>query len=196
MDCDIRRWGSFVALLRDLEVLRDLDPDKLPPHEEGWLLLPCSDGHRFRDMFNFHLEKCGHGPCHHPLTSLGGALVLGKSSPLAVTKRGYRADEVLLDTIEESLELKGLRNMAAYTHFPCSAAGSVNLSPRQQFDLFESAIDRLHRRFRQTRVVAFCHVHYLANKYRTYFANTELYSELKFAGCLDIEVALLTNSTQ
>ena len=183
---DSQVWGPFVAQLRDLAVLRDLDPDQLPPHEEGWLLLPCSDGHRFRDMWNYHLEKCGRGPCHHPLSYLGGALALGDPlSPLAITKRGFRADEVLLDAIGDSLEFKHLRNIAAYTHFPCSAAGAAKLSPREQFDLFEKASIRLHKQFSQTRVVAFCHVHYPDNRFRTYFADIKLYGELRSTGRLD-----------
>lgn len=182
-------WCPFIELLRDLEVLRGLDPDQLPQHEEGWLLLPCSDGHRFRDLWNFHLEKCGRGSCHHPLAELGGTLVLGHGSPLAKTRRGFHVDEVLIDKIEDSLSFKNLRNVAAYTHFPCSAADAFSLSPWQQLDLFASAVRRLHREFPHTHVVPFCHVHYPDNyhqnkEFRTYFVDLELYEELRSAGGL------------
>ena len=179
MGAENQNWIPFVATLEKSAVLRVIDPERLPKHEEGWLVIPCADGHRFRNLWEYHLRKCGHGPCHHPLTELGGALVLGDKSPLANSKRGFSVDEPLIDKIEASLEFKGLRNIAAYTHFPCSAANAVNLSAEEQFELFASAVERLRSRFENAYTLGFCHLHYPDDRFKTFFADIRLYRSVQ-----------------
>lgn len=188
---DVGGWREFVAELKSKDVLRWIDRDRLPKHEEGWVLVPCADGHRFRNLFEYHLRTCGRGPCHHPLTTLGGILPLGTNSPLAVTRRGFRADEVLIDNIEASLELKELRNVAAYTHFPCGAAHKAKLTAEEQFELFATAVENLRARLSKdhvlngSRVLGFCHLDLGGDLFETYFADVRLYRRLQSVSNVD-----------
>lgn len=174
-------WISLVTTLRAEEVLRDIDPDQLPKREVGWLLISCSDGHRFRELFAYHLQTCGESPCHHPLAYPGGAVVLGEGSPLAQTRRGFSADEVMLDGIDESLRIErlGINNIAAYTHFPCSAAQGAQLSPIQQLNLFRSGITRIRKLYPGVSVVPFCHVRHTNGSHRTYWVDFKAYDALR-----------------
>lgn len=168
-------WCDFILQLRACNVLTDTNPNQFPD-DEGCLLIVCPDGHRFRNKWAFHLECFGDRPCHHPQLPLGGTLIFGDGSPLAQTESGHNRAAVFMDDIGTSLRLKGLRTIAAYMHYPCSAAREAGLTPARQMGLFVSGIRNLSLKFPNTHIVPFCHVHYPEDRYRTYSVNIASYT--------------------
>lgn len=128
------------------------------------IVITCADGHQCPDVIRTHenfLLKENNECCCHPLTMHGGALVLSKGFiELAIEKKLTRfpLDEVLLESIDRAMCLKGITTVAPYIHAPCGMAGLLNLTFKQTLlHLFE-AKKRILNEFASKSVQVACYV--------------------------------------
>jgi hypothetical protein len=128
--------GEFIAKLISKEVLTPLNGKGEFP--EGTIFVPCSDGHRFGDVYHHHSGACFNGSdMQMPLASPGGAM-LGAGDKAIEARRPYSKHNLLLD-IAGSIEWKSCPTVVLYTHTPCAMARLLNLNVQQVLTLHAHA---------------------------------------------------------
>jgi len=164
-----RQAGSNIdfnnIIVARTNVLHDIQGDKIAC-PKGTILIGCSDGDRFWDMYNHHCEICNHTR-NHPLSLNGGALLISKRSPI----RGARADgNTLLRHAHLAVSKKGFRTIILYVHTPCLVANTYDLDFLEVLRLLIEAKMRLRscRGMSEVKMYCFFHVDY-EHKKRTYF---------------------------
>lgn len=129
--------GEFIAELINKEVLTPLN-GKGKMFSEGTIFVPCSDGHRFGDMYHHHSGACFHGSdMHHPLALPGGAMLIAGDTRIehefpCMTRN-------MLKFIVKSAGMKACANFALYTHGPCSLADDFGMDTQQVLTLHAHA---------------------------------------------------------
>ena len=148
---------AFVRMMMKANVFVDINPN-LWPSQERVLFLTCFDPHRF-DHNWMHVRTAGNTcRCCVPLTAPGGALVIPKHSPLAVTSAGRRQDEVYLDNIGLAVAELGTKKIITVVHFPCLAAGLAGLSDIQTLQHNVDAKDRIRQNHPGCDIALLAHV--------------------------------------
>ena len=120
-----------LALLQDWHkyaVLRDLDRNLLD-EGEGAMLVTCSDGNHFHDVFGHHREtKLRSGICRdsriHPFSWHGGALRLAPNTPV---NSFPNEDQVWMKEVVDGWNM-GYGQVALYCHMRCKKATLCNVS--------------------------------------------------------------------
>jgi hypothetical protein len=158
----IREWREF-------GVLQDVDDHRLD-QREGVILITCSDGDRFCDIFAKQVRMV-EGQCKDPRIHTfawnGGILRIAPGSP--ANKPGRTTDEDLLDEVADARAMKGINLVAGYSHIPCGKAGACKISPEQVIRLHIAAKRRIKELNRGIKVANFCHIDYGNGSKRTYF---------------------------
>lgn len=145
-------------------------PEKLPS-SKGVIVALCSDGHQFQDTYGHIATICReqlHMNCIHPVTLNGGALLM--SGDLMPEEEKLDGDRMFRNVLVAS-QLKGVKDVLLYTHFPCGIARKVGLGVIDQGIRMMAAKKRLKEANPEFNIYNFFHVHGVdsPDKRRTYF---------------------------
>jgi hypothetical protein len=122
------------SLIRDLHesgVLQDVKTH-LIDQEQGAIIVTCSDGDQFYDIFNQHVAwQAGQRPNNprvHVLANHGGPFAYAPCSPI---HRVRHTDKVLVPQIADARAMKGINTVVLHGHAKCGAANLANTSIEQ-----------------------------------------------------------------
>lgn len=114
---------EFAKFLKDESIFIDVDSKKIntPKEKGGEIMVICSDGDQFSDMYGHRMAESGTmDPLHHRIHIIalaGGPLLLAPASPI------YHP--IMIDQIHGALTLKCIPNIVLYGHAPCGAPSLV-----------------------------------------------------------------------
>jgi hypothetical protein len=163
-----RRDAELVVALREAAVLQDVR-ERLLDQKDGVILISCSDGDRFCDIFlrQVHMQSsCRHDPRIHVFAWHGGALACAPCCPINESKNDNR---VFLRQISQARKMKGINLVALYAHAPCGAAGGTGLSLEEVFAFHFRAKMQIKTLNQGIQVIPFFHVDHGNGRQRTYF---------------------------
>jgi hypothetical protein len=162
----------LIQQLREAEVLQDIDRHQLDLRQ-GVILITCSDGHRFPNIFNHQsslMLEAGVEPIIHTLSWHGGALACAPCSPINRRKDDHK---VFLEQVSDAIKLKGIYTILSHAHAPCGAAGLHGVDLTLEIALHMRAKDmmkKLENTFsKEIKVVPHFDVDYGEGKQRTYY---------------------------
>ncbi len=167
--------AALVSALHAAGVLRRHDAYQLDPDKKGVILVACGDCDRSPELLDFARDRLGHRRIHL-IAINGGALNLPRDSPLI---HMIPRDEVILEDIRETPELKNLNTVAAYAHWPCGKAKAAGVSMLQALDLLIGAKHRIREHFPHLRVATFLHVDHGDGSNETWFVAPSAWGEWK-----------------
>lgn len=129
--------AKYLIELASREVLTPLN-GKGESFANGTIFVPCSDGHRFGDVYNHHCDHGFHGSnMQMPLASPGGAMLASGDARIE-TERPYSQHNLLLD-IRRSIQLKSCPTVVLYTHMPCALARMLRMDVQTVLTLHAQA---------------------------------------------------------
>jgi hypothetical protein len=168
-----QRDRDLIAHYKEIGVLSDVAAH-LIDEQHGAIMVTCSDGDQFSDVFAHHAQHIcmtqRHDSRIHLLALNGGAKLLAKDSPLLTVGE----DAVLLKHIGAGIALKGIQTVVLYAHAPCGVAYEEDLPFDQVLDLLFRGKQRVKEMYPSTKVACFCHVDD-GEKKRTYFVSREVW---------------------
>lgn len=162
--------------LRFFNVLQKIEGYRLD-QRRGAIVVTCSDGDRFYDIFKKQVEVMDCRPAEprvHVFAWNGGALRIVPGSPCNKSGRTTSAD--CLDEIRDACAMKKIRTIALYAHAPCGKAYTAKLELIDVAQLLMEAKRILKRELPDVLVAPFMHVHRKDGedeKSRSYFFSTE-----------------------
>ena len=162
---------EIVATMREFGVLADIDGHRVD-QRNGVIMLPCSDGDQFPDVFRHQLRlTLAHrvSPRIHPISMNGGALVIPRDSPL---KGALPIGEVMLDQIWQAMQLKGITTVVLYAHAPCGMAATYDMNFAEVVATLFQAKMAVREEHPDAKIICFAHVD-AGDKKRTYFVSRE-----------------------
>ncbi len=161
--------SRYLKALRKRGILEELGEANLVDHSDGVIIVACSDGDQFYDVFKKHVELClkhRKMPRIHPFTDNGGALLIPLDSALNTSGRGKN----LLESIALASAMKGFRTAVLYGHAPCGAAALAKLTACKCIRLLFKAKDEVKSASGgRLKVACFFHVEWRNGRKRTYF---------------------------
>lgn len=108
--------------MRQKGVLFNLEiPERKCDGENGAILLTCSDGHLFADVYSYLLNFFDF---IHPIAVNGGPLLMNF----------YSEREFLLNQIKKAKQLKNFETVITASHWPCGIAGELGLTVKQALE--------------------------------------------------------------
>jgi hypothetical protein len=149
---------EIIRAMRTLGVLEEIDGHQLSEvSEAGTILVTCSDGDHFHDVFHHH---CHHSAStrHHPLAAAGG--------PIAGL---LSRDSNLLDEVRTAVEAKQITTVALTAHVPCAKAYGAEMTMRDVMAALLEKKELIRQHFPRMTIRMFCHVS--NGTKRTYFVN-------------------------
>jgi hypothetical protein len=150
--------AKTIRILRERGVLEEIDGHRLSEvSEAGTILVTCSDGDHFHDVFHHH---CRHSAStrHHPLAAAGG--------PIAGL---LSRDQNLIDEVNTAIVAKQITTVALTAHVPCAKAYGEEMSLVDVMEVLLEKKELIRTHFPGMNIRMFCHV---ANgTKRTYFVN-------------------------
>ena len=159
---------ELIRELRAAGVLQDID-DHLIDQTKGAILVTCSDGDQFCDIFTkqVHMQAgCRSDPRIHVFGWHGGALACAPCSPI---NRRKHADGVFVDQIADARTLKEIDLVVLYAHAPCGAAGLYNVGLEQVIALQIRAKMKIKTLNEGISIVCCFHVDHGNGQKRSYF---------------------------
>lgn len=168
---------EIVQKLRKAGVLKDVDPSQIKTAKDkgGEIVIMCSDGDQFAEMYSHRIRKTGsirpekHRP--HMIALAGGPLLISPNSPIH--------NPIIIQQIDGAIQLKGIKNIALYGHVPCGAPSLVEaeLSVYNMIRLLMEGEDEIKNAFGDVEVKRYFHVDNHGKK-RTYFISREKWEEV------------------
>lgn len=170
----LKQECELVAELRSEGVLRDVDGHLLD-QKDGVILITCSDGDRFFDIFQHQCRmqaehRQGLDPRTHVFAWHGGALACAPCSPINKRDEDHL---VFLNQITAARNMKQIDIVALYAHAPCGAACASGISLEESLLLQMQAKAEIKNLNRGIKVACFFAVDYDGCKKRTYFLSRE-----------------------
>lgn len=159
---------AFIAELRKAGALQDVNKH-LVDQSNGVILITCSDGDRFPDIFEYQVAmQSGQRSDSriHVFAWHGGAIACTPCSPINSIKH---ADRIFLDQIRVAREMKGINTVALYAHAPCGAAAANDVDLEKVIALLIRAKTKIKSLNKGIEVFPFFHVDYGDCRKRTYF---------------------------
>lgn len=173
----------LIKQMRTEKVLRRIRKDQLP--KEGDEIVACSDGERIVDLLMHHRRLCEEGRvCHHSILLNSGPLLIPIDSPTAAFNEGT----VILEHALAGQQLKKVKTIHLYGHWPCGAANATKLSLVDCLTLLARAKERtlsfLEERGMPGKVIPLFHVHYVHEdqRLRSYY-----FDRHRFANVMQVE---------
>lgn len=172
----------LIRAMLDAGILENVDQHRLDPR--GTMLLTCSDGNQFPDIFrhqNKLYRRASHrNPCLHTFALNGGALRLAPRSPANIPGRSLQHD--LLDEIRDASAMKNLKKLALYIHWPCGKASAASLSLLAAMNLMFAAKREVKAKAKGISVACFVQVRFSTRRKRTYFVSQTKFLQWSTAG--------------
>jgi hypothetical protein len=160
---------KLITALREANVFQDV-ANNLLDQRNGAILITCSDGDQFCDVFH-HQEKLQTEQRPHPRIHTfawhGGILACAPRSP--INKRGY-AHLILLDQIRDARAMKDINVVIARAHAPCGAARNKGIGFRKVVALQFRAQQRIKTLNEGIVVACLFDIDY-GDRKRTYFVS-------------------------
>ena len=137
----------LIAEWKGKNVLKDVSANL---EQEGVILVCCSDGHRFGEMF-CHLQNFTEHI--HALALNGGALGMGFPIKFFFRKRALRRN------IQEAVDMKGWRHIVVSSHWPCGIAIRQEMTLPEVLKRTVNASNYIKTRIRGENIEVFPHLH-------------------------------------
>jgi|GEM_PF-1496460 len=167
------------ALLQQLRhqygVLKDVAPGRCR-HDNGQLMVLCSDGDVFPKLFDYHRQLLKLDRLH-PLAWNGGGLRLDVHSILG---QHHNSAEVLLNDIIDARKLKNMSVIELWTHYPCGAADLAGMGVMDIIQSIVNAKQFLRQSFGANdpvKIIPLCHVAWANHKRRSYYIDLARYKQ-------------------
>lgn len=161
---------ATVRALRAANVLQDIASHRLD-QKDGVILLTCSDGDHFFDIFSRQLEM-QQGQCHdkriHVLAWHGGSLRLVAGSP---ANKQPNEHEIFLEEVQFARNGKGMNTVALYAHAVCGKADACDIDFLRLMRLHMQAKNAVKQMNNGISVACFLHITYPDMRRRTYFVS-------------------------
>ena len=151
---------NVIRKMREANILENVASHEINCDGKNVIVM-CSDGHQSPDVIKKHTEFLLQPPetsecCCHPLMLNGGSLLLSASFVGAHYK--HAIDELLLEQIDQSLDLKRANTVVLYTHAPCGVAYLHGLPFEDMLKHQFAGKKRVKEEFKRKRVNVACFV--------------------------------------
>ena len=145
----------------------------------GIIIAPCSDGDQFDDTYK-HIASICNMPTNriHPVALNGGAILMGNRLPEEQSGHG----DCMFENILKASEIKSIKDVFLYGHFPCAIARANSLGVVDQGLSLMEAKKRLKEAATDLRIRCFFHIDMYdevegnSHKKRTYFMPKEMWN--------------------
>lgn len=162
--------AKIVTDLRKANVLQDV-AGHLLDQSQGVILVTCSDGDHFYDIFSHQLEM-QKGQCQdkriHTLAWNGGAIRLTPNSP---ANRYSDEHRIFLEEIRDARDLKGIHTVALNNHAQCGKAETCDIDFLRLMRLHMQAKAAIKAMNEGISVACFLHITHPDRRRRTYFVS-------------------------
>mgnify|MGYP001616993896 FL=1 len=185
----ILTWQDRFCLeqMKQFGLFAEIMPQKLEI-SNGVIIVPCSDGDQFDDVYGHIAKVCREVQIGriHTVALNGGGILMSNQLPAEQQRHG----DCLLENILTASAIKGIKDIFLYTHFPCAIAMSNGLGVIDQAFYLKMAKTRLKEANLELRIKCFFHVDKYdeqeggSHKRRTYFMPKEKWESAEVLGLL------------
>lgn len=170
-----------ISNLLRLELFQSITKEKLNIGN-GIIIAPCSDGDQFDDVYSHIASVCKVAVASnriHPVALNGGAILMSGLLPEQQCRHG----ECMSENILKASEIKDIKDVFLYAHFPCAIARGNGLGVVDQGQQLMRAKKRLKEAAPDLRIKCFFHIDMFdekegdSHKKRTYFMPKEKWND-------------------
>lgn len=150
----------------------------------GIIIVPCSDGHQFGDVYGHIATVCKQVvdvDLIHPVALNGGAMLMSNLLPEKQCRHGNTMLENILEASQPNV--KNTKDVFLYAHFPCAIARGNGIGVVDQGLYLMKAKKRLQEADPGMRIKCFFHIDTFdevesgTHKKRTYFMPKDLWND-------------------